>query len=361
MLAQEGKPDKPAELWPGSFSGKMFLQRCTLSWQAFTTCASHAMSTEKQEVMGLLLGRWNVSTDPGNSCPTVTVDHAMILTRTDKREDRVEVGYKQLAEASSIAERMSAQLGQDTRVVGWYHSHPHITVLPSHVDVRTQGQYQSMDKRFIGLIFSVFNEDKLSKVGTIEVTAFQARDTSEVLDVDAGNGGAEEQRQAEEEEHEQQQQQQQGEETTAGRETAGGGGEGDAPEEMEAPLFVSADVDASIIAFAGETQFLFLGLVARSWRRYIEGNENAVDSEVATSVPRAAAALDCGWAAGNEAYKCAAALGGMEVLEVLLEMSHPSDGEWGGWGDKGECNLGECGEWGDGIFAAAVGPGTMKI
>ncbi|CAN0008945.1 unnamed protein product, partial [Laminaria digitata] len=86
---------------------------------------------------------------------------------------------------------MSAQLGQDTRVVGWYHSHPHITVLPSHVDVRTQGQYQSMDKRFIGLIFSVFNEDKLSKVGTIEVTAFQARDTSEVLDIDAGNGGGE--------------------------------------------------------------------------------------------------------------------------------------------------------------------------
>lgn len=28
----------------------MSLQRCTLSWQAFTTCASHAMSTEKQEV-----------------------------------------------------------------------------------------------------------------------------------------------------------------------------------------------------------------------------------------------------------------------------------------------------------------------
>ena len=24
------------------------------------------------------------------------------------------------------------------RVVGWYHSHPHITALPSHVDVRTQ-------------------------------------------------------------------------------------------------------------------------------------------------------------------------------------------------------------------------------
>eukprot|EP00752_Nemacystus_decipiens_P010540 g9386.t1 len=155
------------------------------------------MSTEKQEVMGLLLGRWHDGSVAGRdgesagSCPTVTVDHAMILTRTDKREDRVEVGYKQLAEAADIAERMSSQLGQDTRVVGWYHSHPHITVLPSHVDVRTQGQYQSMDKRFIGLIFSVFSEDKHSKVGTIEVTAFQARDTSEAMDVDvdAGSGG----------------------------------------------------------------------------------------------------------------------------------------------------------------------------
>ncbi|CAN0179143.1 unnamed protein product [Pylaiella littoralis] len=175
----------------------MSLQQCTLSWQAFTTCASHAMSTEKQEVMGLLLGRWKDggggggggSGSGGSTSSTVTVDHAMILTRTDKREDRVEVGYKQLAEAADIAERMSAQLGQDTRVVGWYHSHPHITVLPSHVDVRTQGQYQSMDKRFIGLIFSVFSDDSSSKVGTIEVTAFQARDTSEVTHVDAGNEG----------------------------------------------------------------------------------------------------------------------------------------------------------------------------
>ncbi|CAN0519754.1 unnamed protein product, partial [Ectocarpus sp. 8 AP-2014] len=34
-------------------------------------------------------------------------------------------------------------------------------------DVRTQGQYQSMDRRFIGLIFSVFSEDKHSKVGFV--------------------------------------------------------------------------------------------------------------------------------------------------------------------------------------------------
>ena len=117
----------------------------------------------------------------------------------------------------------------------------------------------------------------------------------------------------------------------------------------------------NIIAFAGEAQFFLLGLVARSWRRYFEGDENTVDSEVVTSAPRATAALDCGWYAGNGAWECAAALGGMEVLEVLLEMSNPSDGERGEWGDRGECDSGECGEWGDGLFAAAVMAGHAEI
>ncbi len=41
---------------------------------------------------------------------------------------------------------------------GRYHSHPHITVLPSHVDVRTQASYQMLDRNFVGLIISAFNE-----------------------------------------------------------------------------------------------------------------------------------------------------------------------------------------------------------
>ena len=44
------------------------------------------------------------------------------------------------------------------RVIGWYHSHPHITVLPSHVDVATQASYQQLDAGFIGIIFSTFNQ-----------------------------------------------------------------------------------------------------------------------------------------------------------------------------------------------------------
>lgn len=51
------------------------------------------------------------------------------------------------------------------QVLGWYHSHPHITVWPSHVDVGTQADYQLMDSNFIGLIFSCFNDgDKVTVV-----------------------------------------------------------------------------------------------------------------------------------------------------------------------------------------------------
>lgn len=32
------------------------------------------------------------------------------------------------------------------------------------LDVRTQAMYQMMDERFVGLIFSLFNEDKQTKV-----------------------------------------------------------------------------------------------------------------------------------------------------------------------------------------------------
>lgn len=53
-------------------------------------------------------------------------------------QDRVESSPAQVAECTALAEALTSQTGIPTRVVGWYHSHPHITVLPSHVDVQTQ-------------------------------------------------------------------------------------------------------------------------------------------------------------------------------------------------------------------------------
>ena len=63
-------------------------------------------------------------------------------------------------------------------VVGWYHSHPNITVWPSHVDLRTQFNYQVMDKYFIGLIFAVFNVSKNhNSTHSYQMISFQAQQT----------------------------------------------------------------------------------------------------------------------------------------------------------------------------------------
>jgi JAB1/Mov34/MPN/PAD-1 ubiquitin protease len=53
-------------------------------------------------------------------------------------QDRVECSGTQMADVALQAEKITEETGRTTRVVGWYHSHPHITVQPSHVDVNTQ-------------------------------------------------------------------------------------------------------------------------------------------------------------------------------------------------------------------------------
>ncbi|GAB4850096.1 hypothetical protein Ancab_029395 [Ancistrocladus abbreviatus] len=150
----------------------MSLTSVKMSDEVWYTCLTHALSTETEEIMGLLLGDIQYSKS-GNA--TALIWGASPQTRSDRRKDRVETNPEQLAAASAQAERMTLATGRTTRVIGWYHSHPHITVLPSHVDVRTQAMYQLLDSGFIGLIFSCFNEDT-NKVGRIQVIAFQSSD-----------------------------------------------------------------------------------------------------------------------------------------------------------------------------------------
>lgn len=150
----------------------MSLTSVKMSEDVWLTCLTHALSTETEEIMGLLLGDVQCSK---NGTVTALIWGASPQTRSDRRKDRVETNPEQLAAASAQAERMTVATGRTTRVIGWYHSHPHIIVLPSHVDVRTQAMYQLLDTGFIGLIFSCFSEDA-QKVGRIQVIAFQSLD-----------------------------------------------------------------------------------------------------------------------------------------------------------------------------------------
>ncbi|XP_027288305.1 lys-63-specific deubiquitinase BRCC36 isoform X2 [Cricetulus griseus] len=167
------------------------VQAVHLESDAFLVCLNHALSTEKEEVMGLCIGELNddIRSDSkftytgtemrtgAEKMDTIRIVHihsVIILRRSDKRKDRVEISPEQLSAASTEAERLAELTGRPMRVVGWYHSHPHITVWPSHVDVRTQAMYQMMDQGFVGLIFSCFIEDKNTKTGRVLYTCFQS-------------------------------------------------------------------------------------------------------------------------------------------------------------------------------------------
>eukprot|EP01135_Chromosphaera_perkinsii_P010269 Nk52_evm11s2085 gene=Nk52_evmTU11s2085 len=126
----------------------------------YSVCFTHALTTEKEEIMGMLLGNRTLLSggdSVGKKRWRANVLSVRMLVRSDRRKDRVEISDVQQAEAISYAEELSKELGEEMTVVGWYHSHPHITIRPSHVDLRTQGNYQMMEPCFVGLIFNGFN------------------------------------------------------------------------------------------------------------------------------------------------------------------------------------------------------------
>ncbi|XP_008202235.1 lys-63-specific deubiquitinase BRCC36 isoform X1 [Nasonia vitripennis] len=142
------------------------LKKVILQADVYMVCLQHALSTENFEVMGLLIG--------DNVDGVSNISAVIILRRSDKKKDRVEISSDQLLKATTEAERLTEELQRRMRVLGWYHSHPHITVWPSHVDVGTQQMYQTMDPCFVGLIFSVFSEDKSTMEQEVLLTCFQS-------------------------------------------------------------------------------------------------------------------------------------------------------------------------------------------
>eukprot|EP00672_Neobodo_designis_P015974 CAMPEP_0174837560 /NCGR_PEP_ID=MMETSP1114-20130205/6826_1 /TAXON_ID=312471 /ORGANISM="Neobodo designis, Strain CCAP 1951/1" /LENGTH=255 /DNA_ID=CAMNT_0016071627 /DNA_START=55 /DNA_END=819 /DNA_ORIENTATION=+ len=133
--------------------------------EVYHACLQQALSTEREEILGMLMGR---ITPDGRA----VVWGSSVVPRIDKRPDRVEIPTDQLCKVTDEAEVMSAVVGQKTRVIGWYHSHPHITPYPSAVDLATQATCQLMERCWVGLIFSVFNTDKKSQRQRITLHSF---------------------------------------------------------------------------------------------------------------------------------------------------------------------------------------------
>jgi len=137
---------------------------------AYSSCLNHALLTESEEVMGLLLGNVEKAKDDN---VVIKVFSTICLTRKCKEKDRVEFDEIQIARACDIAEGLKKEYKIDVHIVGWYHSHPKITIPPSQVDLNTQfsQQYQGP---FIGLIISCFSNDPFN-TNKIKLTAFQTK------------------------------------------------------------------------------------------------------------------------------------------------------------------------------------------
>lgn len=69
--------------------------------------------------------------DPDNI--VVEAFETMILQRLDRAPDRVEISPEQLASSLAYCDSLSESYNKRIDPVGWYHSHPRITVNPSHV------------------------------------------------------------------------------------------------------------------------------------------------------------------------------------------------------------------------------------
>lgn len=114
-----------------------------LAADVYFACAAHAYSTEREEIMGLLIGETRVvcvaaqavrsaaasvfrpdlkcCAAQGDAGLTITqVSHLTIISRVDKQRDRCEVSADQLVGASTQAEMLAATSGRPLRVLGWY-------------------------------------------------------------------------------------------------------------------------------------------------------------------------------------------------------------------------------------------------
>lgn len=140
-----------------------------LTSDAYSSILNHALLTENEEIMGLLIGNEIKKKDS----LIINIFATICLTRKCKEKNRVEFDEIQMAHAIEITNEIKKENKIDANVVGWYHSHPKITIPPSNVDLNTQ-KSQQYQGTFVGLIVSCFSTDS-NKINKINLIAFQTK------------------------------------------------------------------------------------------------------------------------------------------------------------------------------------------
>ncbi|GAA5795186.1 hypothetical protein HPULCUR_000540 [Helicostylum pulchrum] len=137
------------------------LSQVNLPASLYRLILSHAYSTEKEEIIGMLIGYWETvsSNNPYISAKTVAkVEYISFLSRSDKRKDRVEIASESLHLAVEAAENFSKLAGKEMGVIGWVEK-VQITCFQSKGDVLTT----TPKKVNVPLIISPVENDKYTR------------------------------------------------------------------------------------------------------------------------------------------------------------------------------------------------------
>ena len=84
--------------------------RVEIGSDAYASCFCHALSTEHEEIMGLLIGTFGGSTKSSDEV-ICKIFMSMVLIRSDKRKDRVEIPIETMAGVSARVDEIGKETG----------------------------------------------------------------------------------------------------------------------------------------------------------------------------------------------------------------------------------------------------------
>ena len=84
--------------------------RVEIGSDAYASCFCHALSTEHEEIMGLLIGTFGGSTKSSDEV-ICKIFMSMVLIRSDKRKDRVEIPIETMAGVSAKVDEIGKKTG----------------------------------------------------------------------------------------------------------------------------------------------------------------------------------------------------------------------------------------------------------
>ena len=122
-------PTKRASRWNSSYDtvGLNPLVDVYMTQPAYSRICVHSVSDMRNEVGGILVGEWCMDEDRDQF---IVVEHALPARHT--RQSSVSLTFTQES-MLDIHDQIDANF-KGQKIVGWYHTHPHMGVFLSHYD-----------------------------------------------------------------------------------------------------------------------------------------------------------------------------------------------------------------------------------